>query len=136
MTATGPPAPEIQTSRTEIRHRRVRVIRKRTVAGSIAAFGVAWTIMFSQLVTGHDPALGNNQKASVPAAASSSSSSSGSSTSSGSSDSCGNGYSASTDGSTDNGYSYDRSGSASSTSSGSSSGSSSAPLAPMTTQQS
>ena len=79
MTATGPPTPQIQPNRAEIRRERVRVIRKRTIVGSVAAFAVAWTIMFSQLVSGHDPALGNNQKASVPAATSSSSDSSGSS---------------------------------------------------------
>ena len=128
MTSTGPPTRAVQIDRLEIRRRRVRTIRRRTVAGSLAAFAAAWGIIFSQLVTGHDPALGNNKQASsAPAAVSSSSTSSGSSSTSPPDD-----YEP--DYSTDDGYSSAPSDPAGSTASSSSA--TPAPLAPMTTQQS
>ena len=46
-------------ARAKIRskRRRVQLIRRRTLRGSLALFAVAWTIVFGQLVTGNDPAL-------------------------------------------------------------------------------
>jgi hypothetical protein len=46
-------------ARAKIRskRRRVQMIRRRTLRGSLALFAVAWAIVFGQLVTGNDPAL-------------------------------------------------------------------------------
>ena len=46
-------------ARAKIRskRRRVQLIRRRTLRGSLALFAVAWAIVFGQLVTGNDPAL-------------------------------------------------------------------------------
>jgi cytoskeletal protein RodZ len=73
------------------RRRRISTIRKRAIAGALAAFAVAWAAIGFQLVSGNDPALSKSTKAaavaSTPAAKSKTSSStkkSNSSTSSGS----------------------------------------------------
>jgi hypothetical protein len=42
---------------------RAKRLRRLGVRGTIAAFLVAWAIVFGQLVLGHDPALGGSQKA-------------------------------------------------------------------------
>ena len=47
---------------TTDRAQRTRRLRRLTVRGSIAAFLAAWAILFAQLVSGHDPALGQQQK--------------------------------------------------------------------------
>jgi heme A synthase len=47
---------------TTNRAQRTRRLRRLTVRGSIAAFLAAWAIVFGQLVSGHDPALGQQQK--------------------------------------------------------------------------
>ncbi len=46
-------------ARAKIRskRRRVQMIRRRTIRGSLALFALAWAIVFGQLVTGNDPAL-------------------------------------------------------------------------------
>lgn len=46
-------------ARAKIRskRRRVQLIRRRTIRGSLALFALAWAIVFGQLVTGNDPAL-------------------------------------------------------------------------------
>jgi hypothetical protein len=46
-------------ARAKIRskRRRVQMIRRRTIRGSLALFAVSWAIVFGQLVTGNDPAL-------------------------------------------------------------------------------
>lgn len=46
-------------ARAKIRskRRRVYMIRRRTIRGSLALFAIAWAIVFGQLVTGNDPAL-------------------------------------------------------------------------------
>ncbi len=46
-------------ARAKIRskRRRVSLIRRRTVRGSLALFAIAWAIIFGQLVTGNDPTL-------------------------------------------------------------------------------
>jgi hypothetical protein len=124
MTSTGPPTPSVQVDRREIRRRRVQTVRRRTLAGSLAAFAAAWGIIFSQLVTGHDPALSNNKQATVAVSSSS--------TASGSAASPPNSYEP--DYSTDDGYSSGSSNSSGST--GSSSSANTTPLTPMTTQQS
>jgi hypothetical protein len=93
------------------RRRRLRSIRKRAIAGSVAAFAAAWVAIGVQLASGHDPALSKNTPAAAVAGSKSTNSGS---TNSGSTDS------SSTD----------------SSSTDSSSSSSSQQLAPVTTQQS
>ena len=46
-------------ARAKIRskRRRVQMIRRRTLRGSLALFALAWAIVFGQLITGNDPAL-------------------------------------------------------------------------------
>lgn len=39
------------------RRRRVSIVRRRTIRGSLALFAVFWAIIFGQLVAGNDPAL-------------------------------------------------------------------------------
>lgn len=39
------------------RRRRVAIVRRRTIRGSLALFAILWAIIFGQLVTGNDPAL-------------------------------------------------------------------------------
>lgn len=51
---------------------RVRTLRRRIIAASVAVFVAAWLLITVVLVSGHDPALARNAK---PAAVSSSSSS-------------------------------------------------------------
>jgi hypothetical protein len=65
------------------RREHIRTIRKRAIAGSVAAFVAAWTAIGVQLASGHDPAL---SKSAQPAAAASSSSTNSSTTDSNSSD--------------------------------------------------
>ena len=47
----------------ERRRRRIWTIRKRAIAGSAAAFAMAWAVIGFQLVSGHDPALSKSTKA-------------------------------------------------------------------------
>jgi hypothetical protein len=51
-------------ARAKIRskRRRVQVIRRRTIRGSLALFAIAWAIVFGQLVTGNDPALSRSSR--------------------------------------------------------------------------
>lgn len=51
-------------ARAKIRskRRRVQVIRRRTVRGSLALFAISWAIVFGQLVTGNDPALSRSTR--------------------------------------------------------------------------
>jgi hypothetical protein len=42
---------------------RARRLRRLGVRGTIAAFVVAWALVFGQLALGHDPALGGAKKA-------------------------------------------------------------------------
>ena len=46
-------------ARAKIRakRRRVQVIRRRTIRGSLALFAVVWAVVFAQLASGNDPAL-------------------------------------------------------------------------------
>jgi hypothetical protein len=50
-------------ARAKIRskRRRVQLIRRRTIRGSVALFAVAWALIFGQLVTGNDPALSRSR---------------------------------------------------------------------------
>jgi len=47
---------------TTDRAQRIRRLRRLTVRGGIAAFLTAWAILFGQLVSGHDPAVGQQHK--------------------------------------------------------------------------
>lgn len=47
------------------RRRRVKTIRARAFVASVALFGVAWAIVFGQLVTGNDPVLGRTARSSA-----------------------------------------------------------------------
>ena len=51
-------------ARAKIRskRRRVQVIRRRAVRGSLALFAISWSIVFGQLVTGNDPALSRSSR--------------------------------------------------------------------------
>jgi hypothetical protein len=42
----------------ETRRLRIRVLRKRVVAGGIAAFAAVWGWLYVELASGHDPAIG------------------------------------------------------------------------------
>jgi hypothetical protein len=46
-------------ARAKVRGKRLRVraIRRGTIRGSLALFGVLWAVVFFQLVSGNDPAL-------------------------------------------------------------------------------
>jgi cytoskeletal protein RodZ len=68
------PPPDLQADRKlqaradarkllERRRQRLRIIRKRAIAGSVAAFAVAWAAIGFQLVTGNDPALSKTSRA-------------------------------------------------------------------------
>jgi cytoskeletal protein RodZ len=68
------PPPDLQADRKlqaradarkllERRRQRIRIIRKRAIAGSVAAFAVAWAAIGFQLVTGNDPALSKTSRA-------------------------------------------------------------------------
>ena len=106
------------------RRRRIRLIRKRAIAGSVVAFGAACAAIGYQLVSGHDPALGKNSKAAVVAPASGASKKKSAGTAAGAS------------GSTATGSTSTGSTATGSTSTGSSSSSSSQQAAPVTTRQS
>jgi hypothetical protein len=118
-----PPGPDADRQRRaradakqllERRRRRIRIIRKRAITGSLAAFAGAWAVMCFQLVSGNDPALSKNGKAAATQGAKATKSS-GTASSSGSSQ----------EGSTSTGSTQSSSPPASSQ-----------PLAPVTTQQS
>jgi hypothetical protein len=64
---------------------RVRLIRRRIVAGSVALFVAAWLLITILMVTGHDPALSKSTAASVASSSGSTGSSGSGSTSSASS---------------------------------------------------
>ncbi len=51
-------------ARAKIRsqRRRVSMIRRRTIRGSLALFAIFWAVIFGQLVTGNDPALSRIRK--------------------------------------------------------------------------
>ncbi len=65
----------------QARHARVRMIRKRVIAGVVALFIATWLLITVMLVTGHDPALAR-QSAKVAATTTTSSTASSSSASS------------------------------------------------------
>ncbi|MGB7588464.1 MAG: hypothetical protein WBM00_07120 [Solirubrobacterales bacterium] len=58
-------------ARAKIRsqRRRVSMIRRHTVRGSIALFVILWGVIFAQLATGNDPALSANRNRRQAAAA-------------------------------------------------------------------
>ena len=64
MTAV-PSSPPSQ--RLADRRRRTSRIHTGVIGGSLATFAAAWVMIFSQLVTGHDPALANQSQASTSA---------------------------------------------------------------------
>jgi hypothetical protein len=64
---------------------RIRTIRRRIIAGSVALFVASWLLITIVLVSGHDPALA--KKSSATTAVSTGSTTSGSSSSSGTSSS-------------------------------------------------
>ena len=106
------------------RRRRASRIRTGAIGGSLATFAAAWVVIFTQLVSGHDPALANNRQAVKSAT-----------TTATAPQSSGTGYSY------DGGYSApdpspQQSSSSSSSDSGSGGASSSGTLNPVTTQQS
>lgn len=90
-------------ARLKARRRRVRVIRKRALAVAASTFALVWGVIFVQLVSGHDPALGHSSSgtaasttgSSGSSSSTSSPSSSGSTSSSGSNSSAGTGSSSS-----------------------------------------
>jgi hypothetical protein len=43
------------------RRMRIRMIRRRIVATSLAIFALAWGVIFVQLVDGHDPSLSSTK---------------------------------------------------------------------------
>ncbi len=51
-------------ARAKIRakRRRVQMIRRRTLRGSLALFAVLWAFVFAQLISGNDPALSSVPK--------------------------------------------------------------------------
>lgn len=51
-------ARQIGAERLQARRRRTKVIRKRVVALAVTGFLALWGVIFAQLVSGHDPALG------------------------------------------------------------------------------
>lgn len=66
----------------QARHARVRMIRRRVIAGVVALFIATWLLITVMLVTGHDPALARQRaKATTSSSLSSSSSSSAGATS-------------------------------------------------------
>lgn len=100
------------------RRRRSSRIRTGVIGGSLATFAAAWVMIFSQLVTGHDPALANKSQASTPVTA------------------AGAAEPSSTDGSYSNDPPYSDSYSQAGRSSSQDAASSSSTPAPVTTQQS
>jgi hypothetical protein len=54
-------ARELAQSKLAKRRQRVHTIRGRTIAAATATFALAWGIVFAQLVSGDDPALGQGQ---------------------------------------------------------------------------
>lgn len=65
----------------QARHARVRMIRRRAIAGVVALFLATWLLITVMLVTGHDPALARQtaKAATTSSVSTSSASSSGSS---------------------------------------------------------
>jgi hypothetical protein len=55
-------AKQLARAKARSRRRRVSLIRRRTIRGSLALFAIAWAIIFGQLVLGQDPALSNGRK--------------------------------------------------------------------------
>jgi hypothetical protein len=62
----------------QARHARVRMIRRRVIAGVVALFIATWLLITVMLVTGHDPALARQTAKSAATSSQVSSSSSGS----------------------------------------------------------
>ena len=54
----------------QARRARVRMMRRRIVAGTLALFMAVWLLIAVTLVTGHDPALAKRSATSVSAAGS------------------------------------------------------------------
>ena len=78
----------------QARHARVRMIRRRVIAGVVALFIATWLLITVMLVTGHDPALARQAtKATTSSSVSSGSSSSSGATSSSTSGQLGSGTS-------------------------------------------
>jgi cytoskeletal protein RodZ len=50
-------ARELGQRRLAERRSRVRLMRRRIVGGAVAVFLAVWGVIFTQLATGHDPAL-------------------------------------------------------------------------------
>jgi uncharacterized membrane protein YgcG len=115
----GADAKTLATARLEARARRIRMIRRRVIAGALALFVATWVFITLQLVTGHDPALA---KSSTTSAVTPSSSPSASPSSSGVSSTALTGNSSS--GTSSSGSGTSSSGSGSSSGNSSSSGSS------------
>jgi uncharacterized membrane protein YgcG len=96
MTDINPDASRAQAqAMRQARLGRVRMLRRRIVAGSLALFVAAWLLITVVLVTGHDPALSKSTAATV---ASSSGTSSGSTSSSSESTNSGSSGGSSTSG--------------------------------------
>jgi uncharacterized membrane protein YgcG len=72
-------AKRLVAERLAARQRRVTVIRRRVVAIAITVFLALWTVIFAQLVSGHDPALTRSAAAKTVAVKSSSATGSGAS---------------------------------------------------------
>ena len=56
-------AQELARARARSRRRRVAIIRRRTIRGSLALFAILWGVVFVQLAAGDDPALSNKHRA-------------------------------------------------------------------------
>jgi cytoskeletal protein RodZ len=80
--AVQPGGKRLVAERLNARRRRIIAIRKWVVAIALALFLAVWTVIFAQLVTGHDPALARGKSTSTAAMQSNSASSSGSGSSS------------------------------------------------------
>jgi hypothetical protein len=63
----------------QARHARVRMIRRRVIAGVVALFIATWLLITVMLVTGHDPALARQTAKAISTSSQVSSSSSASS---------------------------------------------------------
>ncbi len=84
MTSTTAPSLRVDgASIRDARRARVRMIRRRVVAGAVALFVATWLLITLLLITGHDPALARQTAAST----------SGTKTSASSANSSGNGTS-------------------------------------------
>ena len=49
-------------ARAHSRRRRVAMIRRRTIRGSLALFAILWAVVFAEIASGNDPALDSGKQ--------------------------------------------------------------------------